>query len=88
MYWRQPSEKFVPAGSLARSLAGQGSAPARIRWYSCGKRIACHRILAPGLVRIPSAGSAYVEALRSAKVLSRDEREQRIRKELMRLSVP
>jgi glycyl-tRNA synthetase beta chain len=33
-------------------------------------------------VHIPSAGSAYIEALRAAKVLNRAEREQRTRKEL------
>src|SRR5690348_16570887 len=41
-----------------------------------------HRILTNGAVTIPRAGSAYVDALRAAKVLGRAEREQQIRKAL------
>jgi glycyl-tRNA synthetase beta chain len=41
-----------------------------------------HRILAERPVQIPSAGEAYVSALRAAKVLSREAREQQIRKAL------
>ncbi len=41
-----------------------------------------HRILADKAVTIPKAGNAYVEALASAKVLNRAEREKEIRKSL------
>jgi glycyl-tRNA synthetase beta chain len=41
-----------------------------------------HRILSEGPILIPSAGSEYVECLRAAKVLGRNEREQQIRKAL------
>ncbi len=41
-----------------------------------------HRILADGAVAIAKAGAPYVEALAAAKVLSREEREKRIRKAL------
>jgi glycyl-tRNA synthetase beta chain len=44
---------------------------------SCG-----HRMLSPGEVKIPHAGSRYVDALRAAKVLGRAEREHQIRKAL------
>src|SRR4029078_339500 len=39
-----------------------------------------HRILAKAEVRIARAGSAYIETLRSAKVLGRAERAHQIRK--------
>jgi glycyl-tRNA synthetase beta chain len=41
-----------------------------------------HRILWQGEVRIPKAGVPYVEALETAKVLGREVREQKIRKQL------
>ena len=41
-----------------------------------------HRILSDGSVTIPRAGGAYVETLRAAKVLTREAREQQIRKAL------
>jgi len=82
MYWRQPSEKFVRPVRWLVALLDREVLPLEFDGIRAGNESRGHRILAPGLVRIPSAGSAYVEALRSAKVLSRDEREQRIRKEL------
>src|SRR3984885_12826764 len=82
MYWRQPNEKFVRPVRWLVALLDREVLPLEFDGIRAGNESRDHRILAPGLVRIPSAGSAYVEALRSAKVLSRDEREQRIRKEL------
>jgi len=41
-----------------------------------------HRVLADKPVQVSAAGEAYVSALRAAKVLSRGEREQQIRKAL------
>ncbi len=82
MYWRRPSEKFVrPIRWLVALLEGE-VLPLEFDGVRAGNESRGHRILAPGGVHIRSAGSAYVEALRSAKVLSRAEREQRIRKEL------
>jgi glycyl-tRNA synthetase beta chain len=47
-----------------------------------GKTSRGHRILSDGGVTIPRAGSAYVDSLRAAKVLGRDERKQQISKAL------
>ena len=82
MYWRQPSEKFVRPVRWLVALLDREVLPLEFDGIRAGNESRGHRILAPGAVHIPSAGSAYVEALRSAKVLSRAEREQRIRKEL------
>jgi len=82
MYWRLPSEKFVRPIRWLVALLDREVLPLEFDGIRAGNESRGHRILAPGAVRIPSAGSAYVEALRSAKVLSRGEREQRIRKEL------
>ena len=82
MYWRKPSEKFVRPIRWLVALLDREVLPLEFDGIRAGNESRGHRILAPGTLRIPSAGSAYVEALRSAKVLSRVEREQRIRKEL------
>ena len=82
MYWRQPSEKFVRPIRWLVALLDREVLPLEFDGIPAGNESRGHRILAPGPVRIPSAGPAYVEALRSAKILSRGEREQRIRKEL------
>ncbi len=82
MYWRKPSEKFVRPIRWLVALLDREVLPLEFDGIRAGNESRGHRILAPGTLRIPSAGSAYVEALRSAKVLSRVERKQRIRKEL------
>ena len=82
MYWRKPSERFVrPVRWLVAMLDGE-TIPLEFDGIRAGKTSRGHRILAHGDVTIARAGSAYVDALRSAKVLGRSEREQQIRKAL------
>jgi glycyl-tRNA synthetase beta chain len=82
MYWRKPSERFVrPVRWLVAMLDGE-TIPLEFDGIWAGKTSRGHRFLSPGGVTIPGAGSAYVDALRTAKVLGRSEREQQIRKAL------
>ncbi len=81
MYWRKPNERFVrPVRWLVAMLDGE-TIPLEFDGITAGKTSRGHRILHDGAVTIP-AGSAYVDALRSAKVLGRAEREYQIRKTL------
>jgi glycyl-tRNA synthetase beta chain len=82
MYWRKPSERFVrPVRWLVAMLDGE-VIPLEFDGIRAGKTSRGHRILYNGVVEIPRAGSAYVDSLRTAKVLGRSEREQQIRKAL------
>jgi glycyl-tRNA synthetase beta chain len=82
MYWRKPSERFVrPVRWLVAMLDDQ-VVPLEFDGVRAGNQSRGHRILADGSVTIPRAGAAYVEALRGAKVLSREAREHQIRKAL------
>jgi len=82
MYWRKPSERFVrPVRWLVAMLDDQ-IVPLEFGGIRAGNASRGHRILSLGNLKIPRAGSAYVDALRSAKVLGRTEREQQIRKAL------
>jgi len=82
MYWRKPSERFVrPVRWLVAMLDDQ-IVPLEFGGVRAGNQSRGHRILADGGVTIPRAGAPYVEALRGAKVLSREAREQQIRKAL------
>jgi glycyl-tRNA synthetase beta chain len=82
MYWRKPNERFVrPVRWLVAMLDGQ-TVPLEFDGIRAGKYSHGHRILTDAVVTIPRAGSAYVDALRAAKVLGRAEREQQIRKAL------
>jgi glycyl-tRNA synthetase beta chain len=82
MYWRKPSERFVrPVRWLVAMLDDQ-VVPLEFGGVQAGNQSRGHRILADGGVTIPRAGVPYVEALRAAKVLSREAREQQIRKAL------
>jgi glycyl-tRNA synthetase beta chain len=82
MYWRKPNEKFVrPVRWLVAMLDDQ-VIPMEFGGIWAGTNSRGHRILSPGDVQIPRAGSSYVESLRGAKVLPRAEREQQIRKAL------
>jgi len=82
MFWRQPNERFVrPVRWLVAMLDDQ-VIPLEFGGIRAGNQSRGHRILSTGLVQIPRAGGPYVEALRAAKVLSRSEREQQIRKAL------
>jgi glycyl-tRNA synthetase beta chain len=82
MYWRAKSESFVrPVRWLVAMLDDQ-VVPVEFGGIRAGKQSRGHRILSVGEIAIPRAGSAYVEALRGAKVLGRTEREHQIRKAL------
>ena len=82
MFWRKPNERFVrPVRWLVAMLDDQ-IIPLEFGGIRAGNQSRGHRILSTGLVQIPRAGGPYVEALRAAKVLSRSEREQQIRKAL------
>src|SRR5579864_4641476 len=82
MYWRKANERFVrPVRWLVAMLDGE-ILPLEFDGIRAGNRSRGHRILSDGAVLIPRAGSAYMDALRSAKVLGRPEREHQIRKAL------
>lgn len=82
MYWRKPNERFVrPVRWLVAMLDGQ-AIPLEFDGIPAGSQSRGHRILTDSAVNISRAGSAYVDALRAAKVLGRAEREQQIRKAL------
>ncbi len=82
MYWRKTTERFVrPVRWLVAMLDGV-TIPLEFGGVKAGKTSRGHRILTDTPVAIAHAGSAYVDVLRSAKVLNRAEREQQIRKEL------
>ena len=82
MYWSKPSERFVrPVRWLVAMLDDQ-VVPLEFDGVTAGRESRGHRMLSSGSVTIPRAGAAYVDALRSAKVLGREAREQQIRKEL------
>src|SRR6202453_881325 len=81
MYWRKRGELFVrPVRWLVAMLDGQ-VVPLESFGIIAGKTSRGDRIISGGPV-VSSKPSAYVEALRSAKVLGAAEREQAIRKEL------
>jgi glycyl-tRNA synthetase beta chain len=80
MYWRKANERFVrPVRWLVAMLDAQ-TIPVEFDGIQAGSQSRGHRILADAVVRISQAGSAYVDALRAAKVLGRADREQQIRK--------
>ena len=82
MYWRKPNERFVrPVRWLVAILDGE-TIPLEFDGIRAGKTSRGHRILFQGEVTISRPGSAYVDALRAAKVLGRVEREQQIRRAL------
>src|SRR6202522_3828251 len=82
MYWRKPSEKFVRPVRWLVALLDTSVISLEFDGIRAGNQSRGHRILAPGPILIPDAGSAYIESLRAAKVLGRTEREQQIRKAL------
>ena len=82
MYWRKPSEKFVRPVRWLVALLDSEVIPLEFDGSSCREPIT----RTPDPYRRPDshskAGSAYVEALRAARVLGRSERERQIRKAL------
>src|SRR5499425_2875832 len=82
MYWRKANERFVrPVRWLVAMLDGE-VVPLEFDGIRAGNSSRGHRILADKAVAIAKAGSVYVDALASAKVLSRAERETQIRQAL------
>ncbi len=82
MYWRKTNERFVRPVRWLVAMLDDETIPLEFDGIRAGNTSRGHRLLAKGSVAIPRAGSAYVEALRAAKVLGRDEREHQIRKAL------
>ena len=82
MFWRKPNERFVRPVRWLIAMLDDQIIPFEFGGIRAGNQSRGHRILSTGLVHIPRAGAPYVEALRAAKVLSRSEREQQIRKAL------
>ena len=82
MYWRKPSERFVRPVRWLVAMLDEEVIPLEFDGVRASDRSQGHRILWQGEVRIPKAGVPYVEALETAKVLGREVREQKIRKQL------
>jgi glycyl-tRNA synthetase beta chain len=82
MYWRKPTERFVRPVRWLVAMLDAEAIPLEFDGIRAEKTSRGHRILHDGVVKIPRAGSAYVDSLRAAKVLGRSEREQQIRKAL------
>jgi glycyl-tRNA synthetase beta chain len=81
MYWRKANERFVrPVRWLVAMLDGE-TIPLEFDGIQAGNTSRGHRIISDE-VTIPRAGSAYLDALRAARVLGRAEREHQIRKAL------
>lgn len=82
MYWRKPAERFVRPVRWVVAMIDDQVVPLEFDGIRAANQSRGHRILSSGNVQIPRAGAEYVEALRSAKVLGREEREHQIRKAL------
>lgn len=82
MYWRKPSERFVRPVRWLVAMLDDEVIPLEFDGVRAGDQSRGHRILANRKVSIPRAGTAYVQALEQAKVLSREQREKQIRKTL------
>ena len=81
MYWRKRGEVFVRPVRWLAAMLDDEVVPVELFGLAAGKTSRGHRIIASETVAI-SKPSAYVEALRGAKVLGAAEREQVIRKAL------
>jgi len=81
MYWRKRGELFVRPVRWLVAMLDEQVVPLELFGISAGKTSRGHRIISSGPVTV-SKPSAYVEALRGAKVLGAVEREQVIRKAL------
>jgi glycyl-tRNA synthetase beta chain len=82
MYWRDPSEVFVRPVRWLVAMLDDKVIPLAFDGVRAGNESRGHRILSDGSVEVASAGADYVRALREARVLSREAREQQIRKAL------
>ena len=82
MHWRKPSERFVRPVRWLVAMIDDAVIPLEFDGVRAGKQSRGHRILADGPVTISRAGTPYIEALESARVISREQREKQIRKTL------
>ena len=82
MYWRKPGERFVRPLRWLVAMLDDEAIPLEFDGVRAGKTSRGHRILSSGDVSISRAGSDYIHALRTARVLGRFEREHQIRKAL------
>jgi glycyl-tRNA synthetase beta chain len=82
MYWRKTNERFVRPVRWLVAMLDDAVLPLEYGGVRAGRESRGHRILSSENVIIPRAGDPYAEALRAAKVLSREEREQQVRKAL------
>src|ERR1700733_12552525 len=82
MYWRKPNERFVRPVRWLVAMLDAETISLEFDGIKAGNASRGHRILSGKDVAIPRAGSAYADALRTAKVLGRREREQQIRQAL------
>ncbi len=81
MYWRKRGELFVRPVRWLVAMLDEQVIPLELFGISAGKTSRGHRIIGSETFTIPKP-SAYVEALRGAKVLGSSEREYVIRKAL------
>ena len=81
MYWRKRGEVFVRPVRWLVAMLDEQVVPLELFGIAAGKTTRGHRIMSSGPVSI-SKPSAYVETLRTAKVLGAPEREHVIRKAL------
>ena len=81
MYWRKRGEVFVRPVRWLVAMLDEQVIPMELFGIAAGNTSRGHRIIGSETFKIPRA-SAYVEALRGAKVLGAAEREQVIRKAL------
>jgi len=81
MYWRKRGEVFVRPVRWLVAMLDEQVVPLELFGIAAGKASRGHRIIGSDAVSITKP-SAYVEALRGAKVLGGAEREQVIRKAL------
>ena len=82
MYWRKRGELFVRPVRWLVAMLDSEVIPLEFDGIRAGNESRGHRILADRAVQIPRAGQAYVSALEQAGILSRERREQKIRKDL------
>jgi glycyl-tRNA synthetase beta chain len=82
MYWRKPRERFVRPVRWLVAMLDDKVIPLEFDGVSASQTSRGHRELSQGNVMIPRAGTAYIDALRDAKVLGRAERERQIHKAL------
>ena len=81
MYWRKPGERFVRPLRWIVAMLDSQVVPLDVAGIHAGNASRGHRIIGQEIFQIATP-SAYVESLRQAKVLGRDEREHEIRKAL------